>query len=43
MVFGEGHERTEQEFQRLFSQAGLRRTTTTTTPSVLAIVEAVPA
>ena len=43
MVFGEGHERTEQEFKELFAKAGLQLSTVTMTPTTLAIVEALPA
>ena len=43
MVFGEGHERTEQEFRELFAQAGLQLTNITMTASPLAIIEAIPA
>lgn len=42
MVFAEGRERTEQEFRDLFGEAGLHLTTVTTTPSSLAIIEAMP-
>lgn len=43
MVFAQGRERTKQEFGELFERAGLRLTNVTTTPSALAIVEAIPA
>ena len=43
MVFGEGRERTAEEFSRLFAQVGLQMTGVTITPSTLAIVEAIPA
>ena len=42
MVFGEGHERTEQEFRALLMHAGLQLSHITMTQSTLAIVEAVP-
>ncbi len=43
MVLAEGRERTEQEFRELFGRAGLQATTITRTPSMLAIIEAIPA
>ena len=43
MVLAEGRERTEQEFRELFGRAGLQPTTITMTPSMVAIIEAIPA
>lgn len=43
MVLVEGQERTEQEFGELFRQAGFTLTRVIPTPSVLVIVEGVPA
>lgn len=40
MVFAQGRERTEQDFARLFDEAGLQLAGITTTPGTLAIVEA---
>ncbi|NOT54278.1 MAG: SAM-dependent methyltransferase [Deltaproteobacteria bacterium] len=43
MIFGEGRERTREEFGQLFAQAKLQLATITTTPSPLSILEAIPA
>lgn len=43
MVLTEGRERTAQEFQELFHRANLKLNSITTTPSTLAIIEAIPA
>ncbi len=43
MVFGEGRERSEEEFHELFKQAGLKVSKIIPTPSVLSIVEGAPA
>lgn len=43
MVLLEGRERTEQEFRELYQRAGLKLTKVVPTPSVLSIVEGVPA
>jgi hypothetical protein len=43
MVFAGGRERTEQEFEALFTQAGLRLQRITPTPGSLSLIEAIPA
>lgn len=43
MVFAGGRERTEQEFEALFAQAGLRLQRITPTPGSLSLIEAIPA
>lgn len=42
MVLAEGRERTEDDFRELLGKADLRLTSVTTTPSTLAIIEAMP-
>ncbi len=42
MVFAEGRERTEADFQQLFAQADLKLSKVTNTPTALTIIEAVP-
>jgi hypothetical protein len=42
MVFAEGRERTEADFQNLFEQAGLKLSNISTTPTALTIIEALP-
>lgn len=42
MIFAEGRERTETDFQNLFDQAGLKLSKITNTPTALTIIEAMP-
>lgn len=42
MIFGEGRERTEADFQNLFEAAGLKLSKITPTPTALTVIEALP-